>query len=218
MNYELFIARRYLFSKKSTHVINIISIISMVGVAVATAALVVVLSGFNGFSDLVASFFTTFDPQIKVSPAKGKTIATDDPLIVQIKSLQDIEVATECLEDQALAIYHGRQAMVTIKGVENNFDSLTNIQSILYGDGSYQLHAANLEYGIPGIRLAQELGTGAHWEDYLHIYAPEREGQLDMSNPENAFTEDSLISAGVVFQVNQAKYDKAHIITSIPTG
>ena len=215
MPYELFIARRYLFSKKSTHVINIISIISMVGVAVATAALVVVLSGFNGFSDLVASFFTSFDPQIKVMPAKGKTIAADDPLVAKIKTLDEVEVATECLEDQALAIYHDRQAMVTIKGVEDNFDSLTNIRSILYGDGTYQLHAANLEYCIPGIRLAQELGTGAHWQDYLHVYAPEHEGQLDMSNPENAFIEDSLISAGVVFQVNQAKYDKAHIITSI---
>lgn len=215
MPYELFIARRYLFSKKSTHVINIISIISMVGVAVATAALVVVLSGFNGFSDLVASFFTSFDPQIKVMPAKGKTIAADDPLIVKLKALDEVEVATECLEDQALAIYHDRQAMVTIKGVEDNFDSLTNIRSILYGDGTYQLHAANLEYCIPGIRLAQELGTGARWQDYLHVYAPEHDGQLDMSNPENAFIEDSLISAGVVFQVNQAKYDKAHIITSI---
>lgn len=215
MNYELFIARRYLFSKKSTHVINVISIISMVGVAVATAALVVVLSGFNGFSDLVASFFTSFDPQIKVTPAKGKTIAADDPQIVRIKTLEEVEVATECLEDQALAIYHDRQAMVTIKGVEDNFDSLTNIRSILYGGGTYQLHAANLEFCIPGIRLAQELGTGAHWQDYLHVYAPEHDGQFDISNPENAFIEDSLISAGVVFQVNQAKYDKAHIITSI---
>ena len=187
----------------------------MIGVAVATAAMVVVLSGFNGFSDLVASFFTSFDPQIKVSPAKGKTLPADDPLLIQIKAMPEVEVATECVEDQALAIYHDCQAMVTIKGVENNFDSLTNIRNILYGDGEYMLHAANLEYGIPGIRLAQSLGTGAHWQDYLHIYAPVREGQPDLSNPASAFIEDSLISAGVVFQVNQAKYDKAHIITSI---
>lgn len=215
MSFPFYIARRYLFSKKSTHVINIISIISMIGVAVATAALVVVLSGFNGFSDLVASFFTSFDPQIKVMPAKGKTIAADDPVLTSIKALPEVEVSTECLEDQALAIYNDRQAMVTIKGVQDNFDSLTNIRDILYGDGVYELHAANLEFGIPGIRLAQELGTGAHWRDYLHIYAPVREGQFDISNPENAFIEDSLLSPGVVFQVNQAKYDKAHIITSI---
>ena len=150
----------------------------MIGVAVATAAMVVVLSGFNGFSDLVASFFTSFDPQIKVSPAKGKTLPADDPLLIQIKAMPEVEVATECVEDQALAIYHDCQAMVTIKGVENNFDSLTNIRNILYGDGEYMLHAANLEYGIPGIRLAQSLGTGAHWQDYLHIYAPVREGHI----------------------------------------
>ena len=76
MNFPFFIARRYLFSKKSTHAINIISVISMVGVAVATMALVIVLSVFNGFHDLVASLFTNFDPQIEIVPAKGKT-ATD---------------------------------------------------------------------------------------------------------------------------------------------
>lgn len=99
--------------------------------------------------------------------------------------------------------------------MEDNFDSLTNIQSILYGDGDYKLHAANLQYGIVGIQLAQNLGTGAKWQDYLHIYAPQREGQLDMMNPEGAFVEDSLVSPGLVFQVKQSKYDKDYIITSI---
>lgn len=212
---SFFIARRYLFSKKSTHAINIISGISAIGVAVATMAMVVVLSGFNGFSDLVASFFTAFDPQLKVIPAKGKMAPADDPLLMQIKALPEIEVATETVEDNALAVYNGKQAMVTIKGVEDNFDSLTNIRSILYGDGDYDLHIANLQYGIIGIRLAQDLGMGVRWRDYLHIYAPQREGQLDMTRPEDSFTKDSLLSPGVLFQVKQAKYDKAHIITSI---
>lgn len=215
MSFPFYIARRYLFSKKSTHAINIISAISVIGVAVATMALVVVLSGFNGFSDLVASFFTTFDPQLKVVPVTGKTAPADDPLLLKVKTLPEVEVATESVEDMALAIYRDRQAMVKIKGVEDNFDSLTNIQGILYGDGDYRLHAANLQYGIIGIQLAQNLGTGAKWEDYLHIYAPQREGQLDMMNPEGAFVEDSLVSPGVVFQVKQSKYDKDHIITSI---
>ena len=215
MSFPFFIARRYLFSKKSTHAINVISAISVIGVAVATMALVVVLSGFNGFSDLVASFFTTFDPQLKVVPATGKSTPADDPLLLQVKALPEVEVSTECVEDMALAIYQDKQAMVTVKGVEDNFDSLTNIRSILYGDGDYELHAANLQYGIIGIRLAQDLGTGVKWQDYLHIYAPQREGQLDMANPESAFTEDSLVSPGVVFQVKQSKYDKDYIITSI---
>ena len=210
-----FIARRYLFSKKSTHAINVISLISVIGVAVATTAMVVVLSAFNGFSDLVASFFTSFDPQLKVVPALGKTVAADDPVLTRLRQLPEVEVATECVEDQALAVYRDKQAMVTVKGVDDNFDKLTNIGDILYGDGSFEFHRGNLQYGVIGIRLAQDLGTGVSWQDYLHIYTPQREGQPDMTNPAAAFVEDSLLSPGVVFQVKQAKYDGHYILTSI---
>ena len=215
-NFPFYIARRYLFSKKSTNVINIISAISVTGVAVTTMALVIVMSVFNGFYDLVASFFTSFDPQISVVPAKGKAVAADDPLLTQMKKLPEVQVSTECVEDLALAMYGDKQAMVTVKGVENNFDSLTNIRDILYGDGDFTLQAANLQYGIPGIRLAQTLGIGAQWDGFLKIYAPKREGQLvDATNPSDGFVSDSIISAGVVFAVNQSKYDKDHILTSI---
>lgn len=215
-NFPFYIARRYLFSKKSTNVINIISAISVTGVAVTTMALVIVMSVFNGFHDLVASFFTSFDPQISVVPAKGKAVAADDPLLTQMKKLPEVQVSTECVEDLALAMYGDKQAMVTIKGVENNFDSLTNIRDILYGDGDFTLQAANLQYGIPGIRLAQTLGIGAQWDGFLKIYAPKREGQLvDATNPSDGFVSDSILSAGVVFAVNQSKYDKDHILTSI---
>ena len=215
MNFPFYIARRYLFSKKSTHAINVISLISVLGVAVATMALVVVLSGFNGFSDLVASFFTNFDPQLKIEATKGKAMPADDPLLVKVKHLPGVEVATECVQDQALAVYHDKQAMVTVKGVEDNFDSLTHISNILYGDGDFTLHVANLQYGVIGIRLAQDLGTGVTWQDYLQIYAPQREGQYDTSNPTNAFVKDSLVSPGALFQVKQSKYDQGYIITSI---
>ena len=215
MNFPFYIARRYLFSKKSTHAINVIRLISVIGVAVATMALVVVLSGFNGFSDLVASFFTNFDPQIKVEAAKGKAIPADDPTLAKIKSLQSIEVATECVTDQALATYHGRQMMVMVKGVSNNFDSLTHISNILFGDGTFKLNVANLDYGVLGIGVAQQLNTGVEWNDYLHIYAPQRKGQYDASNPINAFVADSLLSPKAVFQVKQGKYDNNYIITSL---
>lgn len=217
MNFPFYIARHYLFSKKSTHAINIISGISVMGVAVGTMALVVTLSVFNGFHDLVASFFTSFDPQIKVVPTKGKTAPSDDPILEKIKALPQVDVAMESVEDQALAIFHDRQAMVMIKGVDEQFGELTHFNEILYPDpgANVQLHAGNLDYGIPGIRVAQMLGTGAMWRGFLHIYAPEREGQLDMSNPEAAFVEDSLISTGEVFNVSQSKYDSNYIITSI---
>lgn len=215
MNFPFFIARRYLFSKKSTHVINVISSISVIGVAVATMALVIVLSVFNGFHDLVASLFTSFDPQLKVVPVEGKTAPSDDPILTQIRLLPEVDVATETVEDQALAIYDGKQAMVKIKGVDDNFAELSHITDILYGDGSFSLHAANLEYGILGIRLAQTMGIGAQWDGYLKIYAPQKEGQLDLSNPGEGFVADSLNSPGVLFSVRQSKYDKNYIVTSI---
>ena len=215
MNFPFFVARRYLFSKKSTHAINVISGISAVGVAVATMALVVTLSVFNGFHDLVATFFTNFDPQLKVTPVKGKTAPADDPILTQIRQMPEVEVATETVEDMALATYNGRQAMVIIKGVEDNFDSLTHIKDIVVGNGEFELHAADMHYGIPGIRLAETLQTGYTYKTPLKIYAPKREGQLNMANPEDGFVEDELYSPGVVFMVKQAKYDKNHILTSI---
>ena len=216
MNFPFFIARRYLFSKKSTNAINIISGISMVGVAVATMALVIVLSVFNGFHDLVASFFTNFDPQIEVVPTRGKSAPADDPALTTIKAMPEVLVATECVADQALAYYNGRQAMVNVMGVDDNFAQLTHINSILYGQGEFCLQAANLQYGVPGIRLAQTLDLGAQWDGFLTIFAPQREGQLiDMASEADGFVADSLLSPGVVFSVNQAKYDRDYLITSI---
>lgn len=215
MNFPFYIARRYLFSKKSTHVINLISGISAVGVAIATMALVVTMSVFNGFHDLVASFLTSFDPQLEVVPVQGKTAPADDPILTKIRTLPEVDVATESVEDQALAIYNGNQAMVVVKGVESNFDKLTHIKEILYGDGDFSLSAANLQYGTVGIRLAADLGMAADWDGYLKIYAPKREGQLDMMNPTEGFVEDSLISPGVVFSVGNGRYDRNYVLTSI---
>ena len=215
MNFPFYIARRYLFSKKSTHAINVISGISVVGVAVATMALVVTLSVFNGFHDLVASFFTQMDPQLKVIPVKGKSAPANDPILTKIRQLPEVEVATECLEDQALAVYDDRQMMVKIKGVEDNFDQLTHIREILEGDGTFELHAAEINYGIPGLGIAYQMGLGYTYKNPLRIYAPRREGQLNMADPTDGFVEDELYSPGVVFCMKQGKYDKNYILTSL---
>lgn len=215
MNFPFYIARRYLFSKKSTHAINIISAISAVGVAVATMALLVTLSVFNGFHDLVATFFTSFDPQIEIVPSQGKTAPADDPMLAKVKSLPQVDVATECLKDQALAIYNGKQTMVTLMGVDDSFEQMSRIDEILYGGGTFSLHAANLNFGVVGIRLAETLGMNANWDGALMIYAPRKSGQLDMANPSDGFVVDSLISPGVVFMVKQAKYDRDHVLAPI---
>lgn len=215
-NFSFYVARRYMFSKKSVGAINVISFISVAGVAVGTMALVIVLSVFNGFHDLVASLFTNFDPQIEVVPVKGKTINADAPELDRIRHLDFVDVATDVVEDQAIAVYGDRQRMVTVMGVDENFDQLTNINDILYGDGDFTLRVANLYFGVPGIRLAQDLGLGARWADYLKIYAPVRRGQLtDLDTPTDGFVVDSLLSPGVVYAVNQNKYDRDRIITSI---
>ena len=145
----------------------------------------------------------------------GKTAPADDPVLTSIRRLPQVEVATETVEDMALAVYGDRQAMITLKGVDDNFDSLTHITEILIGDGTYELHAADLSYGIPGIGLAEKLGTGITYNSPIKIYAPRREGQLSMADPTDGFTEDELYSPGVLFNVKQAKYDKNYILTNI---
>ena len=215
INVATHIAFRYLFSKKSTNVINVISGISVVGVMVATMAMVVVMSVFNGFSDLVATLFTSLDPQLKVVPVDGKTIAADDPRLVEIKKMDEVAVASECLESQALAIYGARQAMVKMKGVDDNYTQLNKVKDNLFGYGAFETHAGDLQFCIPGIRLAYDLGMAAKFNGYLKVFAPCRNGQLDLANPMDGFVVDSLLSAGVVFCVNQQRYDREYLFTSL---
>ena len=215
MNFPLFIARRYILSKKSTNAINVISGISVAGITIATMALVVVLSVFNGFQDLVSTLLTNFDPQLKITAVTGKSMPADDLALLKVKSMPEIQVATESVEDLVVAVYNGRQVMLTLKGVEDNFAELTKISDCLYGNGDFCLHAGALEYGIVGARAAQLLGSDVHWKDYMKIYAAQREGQLDLSNPETGFVVDSLMLPPVVFSVGQSKYDKNVILAPI---
>ena len=215
MNYELFIARRYLFAKKSHHAINIISGISVLGVAVATMAMVVTLSVFNGFQDLVADLFTAFDAELRVTPTDGQTVSAKDAALLQLKQSDAVEVYTPVLEGQALVVQEGRQQVVTIKGVADNVTEQGHIEDILYGDGSFCLHADVLEYGVLGIQLAQQLGLAAFFENPLQVYAPKPGERVNIGNPLSSFNHDELQSPGVVFMVRQAKYDAHYILTSL---
>ena len=215
MNFPFYIARRYLFSKKSHHAINVISAISVCGVAVATMALVCTMSVFNGFQDLVASFFTAIDPQLKVMPAKGKTMAADDPRLASLKTYPSIQTYVETLEDHALVIRGEHQAMVTVKGVDDNFAQMADLHKMLYGDGTFMLHADVLEFGVLGIQLAAQLGLGATFDEPLQVYAPKKGERVNLSNPSASFTQNELYSPGVVFAVQQAKYDAHYILTSL---
>lgn len=215
MNYEFFIARRYIFSKKSHNAINIISGISVVGVAVATMALVCTLSVFNGFHDLVASLFTAFDPQLRITLAEGSTIQANDSRLQKVKKLDCVAVYTPVMEGQAMVVLNGQQHVVTIMGVADNFSKQTHIEDILYGEGSFGLHADVLEYGVVGLQLAAKMNLNIDFTEPLQVYAPKRGERVNMANPLSSFNHQELQSPGVVFQVQQSKYDANYIITSL---
>lgn len=215
MNLPFYIARRYLFSKKKHNAINIISGISVCGVALATLALVCTLSVFNGFQDMVAGFFTAFDPELKITVREGKVFDPNGAAFNEVRALPEIDVWTETLEENAMIQYKDRQAMAVIKGVDDNFEQLTSIDSLLYGTGDFILHDEIVDYGILGVELVSELGTGIQFVDPLQIYAPKRNARVNMSNPSAAFNSDYLFSPGAVFVVNQQKYDASYILTSL---
>lgn len=215
MNLPFFVARRYLFSKKSHHAINVISGVSVCGVALATMALVCTLSVFNGFQDLVATLFTAFDPELKIVSKNGKVFDSQDERILSIKQLSDIEVFSESLEDHAMVQYKGKQTMVTIKGIEDNFRKLTSIDSILYGRGEMVLRDEIVDYVIPGAELVSILGTGVRFVDPLEVYAPMRGAKINIANPTNSFKSSYLYSSGLIFIVNQPKYDASYMLTSL---
>lgn len=181
----------------------------------ATLAMVCTLSVFNGFQDMVATFFTAFDPQIKITSVKGKVFDGSAPVFSEIRTMAEVAVYSESVEDNAMVQYKGRQAMAVIKGVEDNFDKLTPIDSILFGRGELILHDEVVDYAIPGLQLLSTLGTGIRFLDPLEIYAPKRGSRINMSNPMSSFVNDQLFSSGLTFTVNQEKYDASYIITSI---
>lgn len=215
MNFSFYIAKRYLFSKKSHNAINVISGVSVCGVALATLALVCTLSVFNGFQDLVITMFTAFDPELKITAVSGKVFDAQDDRIQSLKQMPEVEVFSESLEDNVMVQYKDRQAMAVIKGVEDNFRQLTAIDSILYGRGEMVLHDEVVAYAIPGIELVSILGTGVRFLDPLEIYAPKRGSKINVASPASSFNSDYLHSSGLVFAVNQQKYDASYILTSL---
>lgn len=215
MRLPFFIARRYLFSQKSHNAINVISGVSVCGVAFATLAMVCTLSVFNGFQDLVQTMFTAFDPELKITSVTGKVFDADDDRMKNVQEMPEVEIFSKSLEDNAMVQYKGRQAMVVIKGVEDNFNQLTAIDSILYGRGELKLRDEVASYAIPGIELVSVLGTGIRFLDPLEVYAPKRGVKLNVANPSSGLRMDYLHSSGLTFAVNQQKYDDSYILTSL---
>ena len=214
MNLSLYIAKRYLFSKKSHQVINIISGVAIAGIAIATGAMVCVLSVFNGFQGVVTEQFTAFDPDIKITASSGKVITTDAPEILQVAAMPSLAVVSYGIEDKAMVEYGNKQAMVTIKGVDEAFTSLTNIHRILHGPGEFTLNDGENFYAVPGGELADKLSFSTFSNTPLKVYAPNRKGAINLTVPARNFKKGELYSSGLVFVLNQPEYDGEYIITS----
>lgn len=213
MALHFLIAKRYLFAKKSHHAINVISWISVCGVAIATMAMVCTLSVFNGFQELFSTLFCNFDPQIEITSRQGKVFDPTSKEFNTIRNMEGVAIFTEVLEENALLKYQDRQVPATIKGVADNFEQLTSIDSIIV-NGHFMLYDSLVDYGTLGLGLANVLGTGSSFIDPLEVFAPKRDVRINMANPASSFTEDYLFVSGI-FSLEQPEYDEKYVIVPL---
>jgi lipoprotein-releasing system permease protein len=209
---SLYIAKRYLFAKKSRNAINVISSISVAGVTVGTMALIIVLSVFNGLETLVRSIFNTFDPDLKITPLTGKTFVPDSSKLILLSSVNGVACYSQCIEENALLKYGEKQYIATIKGVDATYTSINSIDSSMW-EGEFILYSdQGRPYAIPGIGIANYLGIRVNFITPLNIYVPKRSGSVDL-NPENAFIRNYIFPSGI-FQVEQ-EYDSKYVFLPI---
>ncbi len=212
---SLKIALRYLVSKKAHSAVNIISLISVAGVALATAAIVCVLSVFNGFSDLAYKQISTLAPDLRIEPAQGKIITRADSIIGTIQAIPGIDLAEPTLEERALAIYDGMQTPVRAKGVTESYSKLTDIDRLTKEDGAFILQDSTWgQFATISVGTALNLGARPGFVNHLELYVPRREGRINPANPARAFRSDTLLVGGV-FQMDQAEFDTDVVIVPL---
>ncbi len=205
MSLPLKIAWRYLVAKKGHQAVNIISIVAVCGVVVATAALICVLSVFNGFRGLIMGRLAMLDPQIAITATVGKTVDDADSIISAVEGLPGVERAVPVIEDQALAIYAQLQMPVRLKGVPDDYNTMNDMDSVIV-DGEWKLRDQVSRYAVAGAGPAIRLMVRPDFLGMVRLYAPQRQGRVNIANPMGAFRQDSLFVSGI-FQLQQNSYD-----------
>lgn len=195
--------------------INVISGISVAGIALASLALICALSVFNGFHDLVATLFTDFDPELKVVSSNSKVFDSKSSAIENLCNSPYVSTFSFSIEDQALIQYKSHQEIAVIKGVEDTFHDLANVENTLVGSGIFLLRDEVCEYGIIGVGLANRLDCGVQSVNPFTLFVPKRGTRVNMINPASNFTSAQIFSPGVLFKVNQQKYDDNYVIISL---
>ena len=205
MSLPLRIAWRYLVSKKGHQAVNIISIVAVCGVVVATAALICVLSVFNGFRGLIMGKLAMLDPQVAITATLGKTINDADSVIDVVTAMPGVERAVPVVEDQALAMYAQYQMPVRLKGVPDDYNTINDVDSVIV-DGVWKLRDQVSRFAVAGAGPAVRLCVRPEFLGMVRLYAPQRQGRVNIANPMGAFRQDSLFVAGI-FQLQQNSYD-----------
>ena len=187
--------------------------VAVCGVAVATMAAVCTLSVFNGLQGFFSDSFSLFDPELKITPVKGKAFDPTTDKFLEIYALSGVELISESLEDNVLIRYQDKQVPAILKGVSDNFGELVHIKDIIY-DGEYKLRDEVNNYTILSLGLAGSLGINAGFIHPLNIYAPKRNAPVNTTNPTSSFNQ-SYVYIGGVFMVHQQVYDENYLIVPI---
>lgn len=211
MNLSLYIAKRYLFSKKRTNLINIISAISVAGMAIGTMGLIIGLSGFNGFDNLIKSLFSSFDADLKITLAEGKSFDARSQEFIDLRNSNDILFFAEVVEDNALLRYNNRQVLATIKGVSANYAQMTGLDTMVI-EGQFVLQDGAKQYAVMGQGVSYFLSAGLDLIDPINIYVPQK-GRRSGISIEGGFNQGSIYPSGI-FSVQQ-ELDSKYVITPI---
>lgn len=206
-----FIGLRYLFSPKKHHAINVISIISMIGIMVSSAALIIVLSVFNGMEGLVRTSFNSFNPDYQILPLEGKTFSLDTFPMEELRQLKGVQSAYEVVADMTLMTYNEKQLLVSVKGVGPDYLHDTGIDTLLY-DGNASLKYGEGPAAVMGAVAAGNVQLNLHSPEPLKVYYPKRLLK-NLSDPSRAFNIDYITPVGVF--ASYTEYDEKYVFVPL---
>ena len=203
-------ARRYLLSRNSLSVINIISKVSIFAVGIPVAAMVILMSVFNGFDNLVKGMYTVFDPDLLVVPAEGKTFSMDE-IPAEALYAEGVEGFSFVLEESVLLQYRGRQTTARLRGVDASYDRVVPVRDVVYR-GDYELRFGDMEQAVVGQGIAYDLGIRTALFDKLYVYAARR-GEYSSLLPVDGYKVDGIFPAGI-FSLD-AETDRTYVLTTL---
>jgi len=194
---DLYIARRYLVARKSLGVIHAISLLSAIGMAVGTAALILILSVYNGFDDVIKQNLSDLAPDVLVTPAHGKFFVPEGPAFEALKEDPRIEQVCSVVEEQVFAAYGGRQELALAKGVDAVYEAGSQLSGHVV-EGEFSLHDGDLPQAAVGVGLARKMGIRPHFLDPLVLYYPRRGARIPLAGPAAALGSVKLAPAALL--------------------